>query len=67
MYEKKIEKAREIPHYEDQDSQDWMALAYGEIVFDLEQLIERAPKARMIGGEMVLKILNEIDSLDNPK
>ena len=41
-YEKKIEEAREIPHYEDQVSLDWMALAYGEIVFDLEHLIERA-------------------------
>lgn len=44
MYEKKIEKAREIPHYEDQDSQDWMALAYDEIVLDLEHIIERAGK-----------------------
>ena len=39
MYEKKIEKARDIHHYEDQVSQDWMALAYGEIVLDLEHLI----------------------------
>ena len=42
MYEKKIEEAREIHRYEDQESKDWVALAYGEIVFDLENLIERA-------------------------
>ena len=46
MYEKKIEEAREIHHYEDQASQDWMALAYGEIVLDLEHLIERAVQER---------------------
>ena len=40
MYEKKIEEAREIHRYEDQVSHDWMALAYGEIVFDLELLLK---------------------------
>ncbi len=43
-YENKIEEIQGVPHYEDQDSYDWIALAYEEIVFDLEQLIERAVK-----------------------
>ncbi len=51
MYEKKIEEAKDIHHYEDQDSLDWMALAYGEIVFDLEHLIERAVREPFGRGE----------------
>ena len=39
-YENKIEEIRGVPHYEDQDAYDWTVLAYEEIVFDLEELIE---------------------------
>lgn len=42
MYENKIDEMRGIPHYEDQDSYDWIVSAYEEVVLDLEQLIERA-------------------------
>lgn len=41
MYEEKIEEAQSVPHYEDQESYDWMAFAYEEIVLDLVHLIER--------------------------
>ena len=40
IYENKIEEIQGVPHYENQDSYDWKVMAYEEIVFDLEQLIE---------------------------
>ncbi len=47
IYEEKIEESQAIPHYEDQDSHDGMAFAYGEIVLDLEYLI-KSMKVRQV-------------------
>ncbi len=62
MYEKKIEEAQSIPHYEDQESYDWMAFAYEEIVLDLVHLIERVVREPLVRNDLINeKIVSQQD------